>query len=326
MTRAALLLITILTLALAGLTYAQDDTTTLVPVPVADDELVLSVPSTWIRWDRYSFNSDDTALEGLIALYARVRPAADFSAMELPPNLVFVALAPDLQDNTITSIRVETYPLDEVYAQSGFNADRIAALAEQAGELPGAYAARMLFETNRYAPLPEDSGPIQDNGRDVSVGTDPQLEQNWVAVTYFDAIQTITFTTFSSAPAFLEDETDLPETLLLSLRLPDEDLDASAFAQFNGGDAFPEQFVLGTPEPICAIHAPQNVNMRSGPGTTFDRSAIPLRPADDLHATGQATGADNKVWYLLENNRWVRGDVVVESGACDTLPEVEFEN
>lgn len=351
MTRAALILTVVLTLALASLSFAQDDTITLVPVPVLDDELVVSVPSTWVRWDRENYDTDEAAHEALIALYTSVKPSADFSALQMPTNAVFVALDPDLTENRITSVRVEAYPFEDILAQPGVNLDQIGLLAEQEGLTPGGYMARRLFDTNGYSDVRDDGSAIQANGRDVYVGSDPQLPQNWVAVTYFDSIDTITFTTFSSTPTYLDDEPDLPETLLLSLRLPDEDLDPAAFSQFNDGEPFPERLVPGTPEPPtpepteapteaveatqeaaateaaatgCTVQTGTNVNMRSGPGVNFGASPTPMRPVDRFEVTGQATGTDGRVWYRLENDYWVRNDVVRASGSCDDLPEVDY--
>jgi hypothetical protein len=72
----------------------------------------------------------------------------------------------------------------------------------------------------------------------------------------------------------------------------------------------------------CGVVASNTVNLRSGPGTTYDRAGTLESGQTDL-IVGQAEGDDGFVWWQLESGAWVRSDVVVEGGRCDDVPEVE---
>lgn len=60
-------------------------------------------------------------------------------------------------------------------------------------------------------------------------------------------------------------------------------------------------------------------NLRSGAGTGY---AIPeqLIPGQTVNVIGQRAGADGYTWWKLENNLWVREDVVREIGDCQLAP------
>ncbi|MDX1992879.1 MAG: hypothetical protein SF029_10835 [bacterium] len=72
----------------------------------------------------------------------------------------------------------------------------------------------------------------------------------------------------------------------------------------------------------CTVTATNTVNKRSGPGTNFDQAGQ-LRAGQSIEAVGQAEGTEGQTWYLLEDDTWVRSDVVRESGDCGALPEAE---
>ncbi len=71
----------------------------------------------------------------------------------------------------------------------------------------------------------------------------------------------------------------------------------------------------------CSISSANNVNKRSGPGTNFDQAGQ-LRAGTTLQVIGQATGADGFVWWQLEDETWVRADIVNEDGDCESVPQV----
>ena len=72
---------------------------------------------------------------------------------------------------------------------------------------------------------------------------------------------------------------------------------------------------------VCEISAGGTVNKRNGPGTTFE-VAGQLAANVVRTAQGQATGADGFIWWQLDDDSWVRNDVVRASGDCRTVPEV----
>jgi hypothetical protein len=69
---------------------------------------------------------------------------------------------------------------------------------------------------------------------------------------------------------------------------------------------------------VCDVSTGSTVNKRSGPGTTFDRAGQ-LQAGSVVQAIGQ--GSDGSfTWWQLEDETWVREDVVNISGDCFNLP------
>jgi len=71
----------------------------------------------------------------------------------------------------------------------------------------------------------------------------------------------------------------------------------------------------------CTITAPNNANLRSGPGTEFDRAGA-LSAGQTAEVDGQAPGADGMTWYHLTDGTWVRSDVVGTPAECADVPVV----
>ena len=71
----------------------------------------------------------------------------------------------------------------------------------------------------------------------------------------------------------------------------------------------------------CAVTSTKAANKRSGPGTTFD-AAGQLAAGDETGVIGQAKGADNKSWWQLKDETWVREDLVTAIGDCANVPIV----
>lgn len=72
---------------------------------------------------------------------------------------------------------------------------------------------------------------------------------------------------------------------------------------------------------LCIAGAESAVNLRSGPGTTFDRFGT-LNAREIADVVGYSTGADGFKWWKLSNDAWVRDDLVLEAGRCDDVPEI----
>lgn len=69
---------------------------------------------------------------------------------------------------------------------------------------------------------------------------------------------------------------------------------------------------------VCEISSSGAVNKRSGPGTNFDRAG---QLAGGTVTQAVARGSDGSfTWWKLEDDSWVRDDVVSASGDCLTLP------
>jgi hypothetical protein len=71
----------------------------------------------------------------------------------------------------------------------------------------------------------------------------------------------------------------------------------------------------------CSVTAAKGANLRSGPGTTFDRAGA-LAAGVSHSVIGQANGSDGFVWWKLDSGSWVRSDLVQTSGDCTTVPTV----
>lgn len=72
----------------------------------------------------------------------------------------------------------------------------------------------------------------------------------------------------------------------------------------------------------CTITAPNNANLRSGPGTEFDRAGA-LSAGQTAEVDGQAQGTDGMTWYRLSDSTWVRSDVVGTPAECTSVPVVK---
>lgn len=71
----------------------------------------------------------------------------------------------------------------------------------------------------------------------------------------------------------------------------------------------------------CTFSAPGTANLRSGPGTTFDRAGA-LSAGQTVEVDGQAQGSDGMTWYRLVSGEWVRSDVVGAPAACANVTVV----
>jgi hypothetical protein len=71
----------------------------------------------------------------------------------------------------------------------------------------------------------------------------------------------------------------------------------------------------------CGVRAASTVNLRSGPGTRFERAGA-LETGQTALVTGQTTDAEGFVWWQLESGSWVRSDVVGTGGSCAHVPQV----
>ncbi|MEP6985766.1 MAG: family 16 glycoside hydrolase [Chloroflexota bacterium] len=69
----------------------------------------------------------------------------------------------------------------------------------------------------------------------------------------------------------------------------------------------------------CAVSSAKVANKRSGPGTKFE-AAGQLAAGDETVVIGQAKAADGKSWWELEDETWVREDLVTAVGDCANVP------
>ena len=72
----------------------------------------------------------------------------------------------------------------------------------------------------------------------------------------------------------------------------------------------------------CAVSSTRAANKRKGPGTSFD-GAGQLAAGNDELVTGQAKATDGKTWWRLEDETWVREDLVTAVGDCANVPIVK---
>ena len=81
------------------------------------------------------------------------------------------------------------------------------------------------------------------------------------------------------------------------------------------------QLVLLDENIMCMVGSETGANLRSGPGTDFDRLGA-LKAEEPADVIGQANGSDGFVWWQLADKSWVRSDLVDEAGLCEDVPEV----
>jgi hypothetical protein len=73
-------------------------------------------------------------------------------------------------------------------------------------------------------------------------------------------------------------------------------------------------------EGLCEVLASGTVNKRSGPGTDFDRAGT-MEAGERLEVVGEAEDDAGFIWYELDDDSWVREDVVALQGDCGDIPE-----
>lgn len=71
-------------------------------------------------------------------------------------------------------------------------------------------------------------------------------------------------------------------------------------------------------EGVCEVSASSNVNKRSGPGTDFARAGQ-LAAGSVVQVVAQSDDG-SFTWWKLEDETWVREDVVTEAGDCGNIP------
>lgn len=98
-------------------------------------------------------------------------------------------------------------------------------------------------------------------------------------------------------------------------------VDAGAGARCDGQDIWVYQVPSYTPG-VCEVRSSNNVNRRSGPGTGY-QSPGQLTAGTIMEVTGQAPGDDGFTWWRLEDDSWVREDIVTIFGDCARIPVVE---
>lgn len=104
-------------------------------------------------------------------------------------------------------------------------------------------------------------------------------------------------------------------------------LGASQTARCDGRNMWVYTLPETTNPGVCEMRTVGIVNKRSGPGTNFEIVAE-LPPQFTAAIIGQTEGDDGFTWWQLEDETWVRSDVVAVSGDCGTLfatPEATAE-
>lgn len=71
---------------------------------------------------------------------------------------------------------------------------------------------------------------------------------------------------------------------------------------------------------VCTVTAPNTVNRRTGAGTNFAQAGT-LAGGEVVAAIAYADDADGYRWYQIQDESWVRSDVVRVNGDCSALPE-----
>ncbi len=92
-------------------------------------------------------------------------------------------------------------------------------------------------------------------------------------------------------------------------------------ANLGGEEASAPADTSSSASGACAVSAAQNVNLRTGPNTTF-AAAGTLTAGQSADVAGQAQGSDGYSWWNLADGTWVRSDIVTTSGDCGSVPSV----
>lgn len=106
--------------------------------------------------------------------------------------------------------------------------------------------------------------------------------------------------------------------------LSQEEISGTVTLFYSNGCTLIDSFAmyLEDADVVCMVNSESGANLRSGPGTDFNRAG--QLPSVQLQSViGRATGSDGFVWWQLEDENWVRSDVVEAIGDCDSVNEVE---
>jgi len=131
--------------------------------------------------------------------------------------------------------------------------------------------------------------------------------------------------TFTPSPTFTPSQTFTPSPTFTPSNTPTETLTPSPTLTPSNTPTPTSTFTpTVTPTPTltlvpCTVSAFSTINLRSGPGTTFDiRGSLPAGQPQLVNA--QDVGDDGFVWWRLPDGTWVRSDTVSETGQCEALP------
>ena len=91
-------------------------------------------------------------------------------------------------------------------------------------------------------------------------------------------------------------------------------------ARCDGNNIWVYQVPSFTPG-LCEATAFNTVNRRSGPGTGYSTPGK-MNAGTINEVVGQAVGDDGMTWWKMDNDSWVRDDIVNVSGDCDDIPTV----
>lgn len=80
----------------------------------------------------------------------------------------------------------------------------------------------------------------------------------------------------------------------------------------------PSEAPADTSAVSCSLTANSNANLRTGPGTTFDRAGT-VSSGETVQADGQSQPGDGFTWYRLTTGAWVRADLVSAVAECAGL-------
>jgi hypothetical protein len=68
----------------------------------------------------------------------------------------------------------------------------------------------------------------------------------------------------------------------------------------------------------CIISTSVNANLRQGPSTLFPETAV-LEAGESAAVIGQTNGIEGMIWWQLDEDAWVRADVVDAGLNCDSV-------
>lgn len=310
-------------------TITKAQSTDVDPVQLVDytivDELIFSVPDDWLVWARSDFETIeevDETFRDFVEFLFDSRPAGSLG----DSPLYFYAVNLTSDNNILVLVRLEVYELD--------------VLATTINLSPEDVTPEYMMQVSRPATLVNRTyGVSQINERSVAYGAEiaNSLFNYYTFVSFPDQNKVVQILTTTSENDWFLDNLYLMTVITHSVRLESETIDVESTQRALGED-FPDHILLPVADDSeetveaeadddaevsvdCTVSASNNANLRGGPGTSF-AVAGSLTGGTSIAAIGQATGSDGRVWWQLENNSWVRSDVVAEVGDCELLPVI----
>lgn len=323
-------------------TISKAQSTDVDPVQLIDytigDVLIFSFPDDWLVWARSDFETAEeaeTAYGDFMEFLFDRRPDGSlvdsplyFSAFHETDDIILLVQLEvheiDVLATAISFLPEEMTPelmMQSFYPQTLVNRTYRVDQINGRSVASGAVVANDIFTHTTIVSFPDQNKLASITMRIPSGQIDWFLD-NFYLMTVINQSVRLESETIDVESTEVALESDFPDHILL----PEVEGQEETVVETEAADDVDTEDNADTEDDAdtevtvdCSVSASSNANLRGGPGTSF-AVAGSLTGGTSIAAIGQATGNDGQVWWQLENNSWVRSDVVAEAGDCELLP------